>query len=228
MVANYLYHKCDIISDYRGTSHIEPLSRQTIQSTNKIFMWKMPVWSNTRVELQKTDRARMTAEINRTRSNGWPSQPEKFCFSFRTNRLRNINFERIMFDNQRFPYIYYQTQNINIKSIIHRRAINYLLIYIYIYIYCGRLYIYIYIIKGFRTIVIIIISSTTFRSIYIPAFFRCLSNSGTFTELRTTSFTESTGVTCSDSVSHNRGQVSSIPVLLSIKINKLRLRNLDN
>ena len=47
-----------------------------------------------------------------------------------------------------------------------------------------------------------------------PAFFRCLSNSGTFMELRTTSFIETTGVACSDSVSHNRVQVLSIPVLL--------------
>ena len=46
-----------------------------------------------------------------------------------------------------------------------------------------------------------------------PAFFRRLSNSGTFTELRTTSFIESTGVACSDSVSHKRAQVLSIPVL---------------
>ena len=37
---------------------------------------------------------------------------------------------------------------------------------------------------------------------------------GTFTELRTTSFIETTGVACSDSVSHNRVQVLSIPVLL--------------
>ena len=37
---------------------------------------------------------------------------------------------------------------------------------------------------------------------------------GTFTELRTTFFIESTGVACSDSVSHNRVQVLSIPVLL--------------
>ena len=41
----------------------------------------------------------------------------------------------------------------------------------------------------------------------IKAFFRCLSNPGTFTELRTTSFIESTGVACSDSVSHNWVQV---------------------
>ena len=38
----------------------------------------------------------------------------------------------------------------------------------------------------------------------LPAFFRCLSNLGTFTELRTTSFIESTWVACSDSVSHNQ------------------------
>ena len=40
------------------------------------------------------------------------------------------------------------------------------------------------------------------------------SNSGTFMELRTTSFIETTGVACSDSISHNRVQVLSIPVLL--------------
>ena len=62
-----------------------------------------------------------------------------------------------------------------------------------------------FIIKGFRTIVFIfIVISTTFRPICPPAFFRCLLNSGTFTELRTTSFIESTGIVCSDSVSHNR------------------------
>ena len=73
----------------------------------------------------------------------------------------------------------------------------------------------IFIIKGFRTIVFIfIVISTTFRPICPPAFFRCLSNSGTFTELRTTSFIESTGFTCFDSVSHNRVQVLNIPVLL--------------
>ena len=42
-----------------------------------------------------------------------------------------------------------------------------------------------------------------------------LSNSETFTELRTTSFIESTGIACSDSISHNRVQVLSIPVLLA-------------
>ena len=63
----------------------------------------------------------------------------------------------------------------------------------------------IFIIKGFRTIVFILIDiSITFRPICPPAFFRCLSHSGTYTELGTTSFTESTGVVCSDSVSHKR------------------------
>ena len=75
----------------------------------------------------------------------------------------------------------------------------------------------IFIIKSFRTIVFIfIVISTLFRSICPPAFFRCLSNSGTFMEFRTTSFIESTGVACSNSISHNRVQVLSIPVLLLI------------
>ena len=74
----------------------------------------------------------------------------------------------------------------------------------------------IFIIKGFRTIIFIfIVISTTFQPICPQAFFSCLSNLGTFMELRTTSFIESTGeVICSDSVSHNQVQVSSIPVLL--------------
>ena len=77
------------------------------------------------------------------------------------------------------------------------------------------MYLSIFIIKGFQTIVFIfIVIFTTFRPICPPAFFRCLSNSGTFTELWTTSFTESMGVACSDSVSHNRVQVLSITVLL--------------
>ena len=67
-----------------------------------------------------------------------------------------------------------------------------------------------FIIEGFRTIVFIfIVISTTFRPICHPAF-KYLSNSGTFTELRTTSFIESTRVTCSDSVSHNRVQFEFI------------------
>ena len=50
----------------------------------------------------------------------------------------------------------------------------------------------IFIIKGFWTIIFIfIVISTKFRPICPPAF-RCLSNSGTYTGLRTTSFTEST------------------------------------
>ena len=73
----------------------------------------------------------------------------------------------------------------------------------------------IFIIKGFWTIVFIfIVISTTFRPICPLAFFRCLSNSGAYMELWTTSFIESKGVACSDSVSHNRVQVLSIPVLL--------------
>ena len=73
----------------------------------------------------------------------------------------------------------------------------------------------IFIIKGFRTIVFIfIVISTTFWPICPPAFFRCTSNLGTFTELQITSFIESTGVACSDSVSHKWVQVLSILVLL--------------
>ena len=45
-----------------------------------------------------------------------------------------------------------------------------------------------------------------------------MANLGTYTELRTTSFIESTGVACSDSVSHNRVQVLSIPVLLPLAV----------
>ena len=71
----------------------------------------------------------------------------------------------------------------------------------------------IFIIKGFQTVVFICIS-TTFQPICPLAFFRCLLNLRTFTELWTTSFIESTGVTCSDSFSHNQVQVLSIPVLL--------------
>ena len=74
---------------------------------------------------------------------------------------------------------------------------------------------YFFFIKGFRMIVFIfIVISTTFRPICPPAFFWCLSNSGTFAELRTTSVIEFTGVTCSDSVSHNRVHELSISVLL--------------
>ena len=43
---------------------------------------------------------------------------------------------------------------------------------------------------------------------------RSSSNSGTYTELRTTFFIESMGVACFDSVNHNRVQVLRIPVLL--------------
>ena len=73
----------------------------------------------------------------------------------------------------------------------------------------------VFIITGFRTIVFIfIVISTRFPLICPPAFFRCLLNSGTYVELRTTSLIKSTGVTCSDSFNHNRVQVLRIPVLL--------------
>ena len=71
------------------------------------------------------------------------------------------------------------------------------------------------IIKGFQTIVFIfIVISTMFQLICPPAFFRCLSNLGTYTELWTMSFIESIGVACSDSINHNQVQVLRIPVLL--------------
>ena len=60
----------------------------------------------------------------------------------------------------------------------------------------------------------LLLFSPTFRLIRPPAFFRCLSNSVTTTELRTMSFTESTGVACSDFINYNQVQVLSIPVLL--------------
>ena len=72
----------------------------------------------------------------------------------------------------------------------------------------------VFIIKGFRTIVFILLVISTFQLICPLAFFRCLANPGTYTQLRTTLLIESTGVTCSDSVSHNRVQVLSIPVSL--------------
>ena len=68
--------------------------------------------------------------------------------------------------------------------------------------------------RFFVLVFIFIVIFTTFRPICPPAFFRCLSNSGTFTEIWTTSFIETMGAACSDSFSHNRVQVWSIPVLL--------------
>ena len=117
-------------------------------------------------------------------------------------------------------------------------------IYIYIYIYISlRVF-------GLLSSSLLLFSQRFGRYILRPSSGVCLSNSGTSTELRTTSFIEFTGVTCSDSVSNNRVQVLSILVLLlacikskqatlvdiktivrkplMIKINKLRLRNLDN
>ena len=115
-----------------------------------------------------------------------------------------------------------------------------------------------FIIKGFRTIFFIfIVIFTMFRPICPPAFFRCLSNSGTFTKLQTTAFIESTGVACSDSIKDVVRSYLKVPEFdkhlkkaggninqnvvqitirmktivrnpLMIKIKKPRLRNLDN
>ena len=62
----------------------------------------------------------------------------------------------------------------------------------------------IFIIKGFPTIVFIFIVISMFQQICSPAFFRCLSNLETNTELWTKSFIEFTGVACSDSVNYNQ------------------------
>ena len=81
--------------------------------------------------------------------------------------------------------------------------------------YISQIAVFTYCTFWLRTIVFIfIVISTTFQLICPPTSFRCLSNSETFTELRTTSFIKSTGVACSDSISHNLVQVLSIPVLL--------------
>ena len=62
----------------------------------------------------------------------------------------------------------------------------------------------IFILKSFWNIIFnLSVISTTFWLICPLSFFRCLSNLGTYTELQTMSFIESTGVTCSDSISHN-------------------------
>ena len=75
----------------------------------------------------------------------------------------------------------------------------------------------IFIIKGFRTTVFIfIVISTTFSIDMSSSLFQVFVE--TYTELRTTSFIESTGVACSDSVSHNHVQVLSIPVLLPLAV----------
>ena len=77
-----------------------------------------------------------------------------------------------------------------------------------------KLYHCIFIIKVFRTIVfifIVISISVDMSSGLLQVF----AETGTFTELQTTSFIETTGVACSDSVCHNRVQVLSIPVYYS-------------
>ena len=69
--------------------------------------------------------------------------------------------------------------------------INLLILVVWIF----RWSLMIFIIKAFWTIVfIVIVISPMFWPICPPAFVRFLSNSGTYTELRTTSFTEFSGV----------------------------------
>ena len=67
-----------------------------------------------------------------------------------------------------------------------------------------RLRLMIFIIQGFQTIVFMFVIFTMFWSICPLAFFKCLSNSGVCMEIWTRSFIQSMGVTCSDSVNHNR------------------------
>ena len=129
----------------------------------------------------------------------------------------------------KYSNIYTYISDLSVRRMEERKHENWILELILFYIRIKLLYIYIYtfymlseffkwsltifIIKGFQTIVFIfIVISTTFQPVCPPAFFRCLSNSGTYMELGTTSFIESTGVACSDSVSHNRVQVLSILV----------------
>ena len=70
----------------------------------------------------------------------------------------------------------------------------------------------IFIIKGFGTIVLIfIVISTTFRPIMFSSLLHVFVEIGNLHG--TSNFIESTGVACSDSVSHNRAQVLSISVL---------------
>ena len=100
-----------------------------------------------------------------------------------------------LLERELFDHLTVRKQMNDIKLLqLHNNTWNHLTV-------CKQMISFFLIIKGFRIIVFIfIVISTTFRPICPPAFFRCLSNSGTFTELRTTSFIESTGVACSDSV----------------------------
>ena len=59
-----------------------------------------------------------------------------------------------------------------------------------------------------------------------PTFFRCLANSVTFRELRTTSFIESTGVACSDSVNHTSIKYSCYLPIVRIEPATSRLSSL--
>ena len=87
------------------------------------------------------------------------------------------------------------------------------------------LFLNIFLIQVFQTIIFIfIVISTAFRLMCPSAFFRCfLSNLGSYTELRTTSFILI--FTCSDSVNHNWVQVLCISVLLlQLTFDKKRLK----
>ena len=86
-----------------------------------------------------------------------------------------------------YTYIYthiYTHTHIYIYSYIYIYIHRHIFIYTCIYKYIYTLPLYTFIIKGFWTIVFIfMIISSMFRMICPPAFFRCLLNSGTFTEL---------------------------------------------
>ena len=89
------------------------------------------------------------------------------------------------------PWWWWKVKGI-LKCFLKRKTSNFVHIFINSLSKFLRWSLMIFIMKGFQTIVFIfIVISTTFRLICPLAFFRCLSNSGTYTELRTTSFIES-------------------------------------
>ena len=137
------------------------------------------------------------------------------------NVIARLEYELAYYDSAVHRFSHYTTRTLpnNIHVII---LVICMLISVHIYrpirtqkFLYTQTYTYIFIINGFRTFVFIfIVISTRFRTICPPSFFLCLLNSGTYTERRPTCFIESTGVTCSDSICHNRVQMLSIPVLL--------------
>ena len=117
----------------------------------------------------------------------------KYNYKDEDNNPKTVNDKNHQASSQKFWQLHFSL------LILMMICILYFLLEFYLLKYCFS------IIMGFRTIVFIfIVISTTFRPICPQA----------FTELRTTSFIESTGVACSDSISHNWVQVLSIPVLL--------------